>query len=485
MALNKNNFTENIKQSPRWRWFILATVSVGTFMATLDSSIVNVALPTISAQLHSDLSILQWVVTAYLLTISSLLPVFGRLADLLGRKKIYSTGFLVFTIGSGLCGFASNIWFLVGMRVLQALGASMLMSNAAAITTANFPPKERGRALGLTGTVVALGSLAGPAIGGILIGIAGWRSVFYINLPIGILGFIAAQIILPADTARSDKETFDFGGAVFFTMGMVSLLFAINNGQDWGWSSLPILAGLILGIVLLGLFFYSEARVDQPMIDLSLFKNRPFLIGNLSGLLSFISMFANTMLMPFYLQHILNYTPTQVGLLMTSFPLIMAVAAPISGHASDRIGPVALTTGGLAITAAGLFYLSSVTAVSPAWQIVPGPLLMGLGAGMFQSPNNSSVMSSVPRAKLGIAGGLNALVRNVGMVVGIAFSVTLFENRQAAALMGITNPNQTQLATAFVSSYHTVMLAGGVIAVIAAFISFNRKGYALADSGTK
>lgn len=446
-------------------------------MATLDGSIVNVALPTISGKLNASLSILQWVVIAYLLTVSSLLPVFGRIADLLGRRRVYSLGFLVFTLGSVFCGIASNIWFLIGMRVLQAIGASMLMANSAALIIANFPPKERGRALGLTGTVVALGSLTGPAVGGLLVGLLNWRSIFYINLPIGILGYLAAQNILPNDKPQHNNETFDFVGALFFTLGMISLLFAISNGQNWGWRSYPILGGILLGTLCLAFFFYTEVRVTNPMIDLSLFRIRPFFIGNITGLLSFVTMFANTILMPFYLQHVLNYSPTQVGLLMTSFPLMMAIIAPISGHASDRIGPIALTTSGLFITALGLFYLSTVTATSLFWQIIPGTLLMGMGAGLFQSPNNSSVMSAVPPRKLGVAGGINALVRNVGMVIGIAYSVSLFENREAMLLMGVNNPTAIQQANAFVSAYHTVMLTSMGIAIFAALLSLNRRGY--------
>lgn len=446
-------------------------------MATLDSSIVNVALPTISGQLQADLATLQWVVTAYLLTISSLLPVFGRIADLLGRRRVFSFGFLVFTLGSILCGLAPSIWVLIGMRILQAIGASMLMANSAALIIANFPPKERGRALGLTGTVVALGSLTGPALGGILVGLLDWRSIFYINLPIGILGYLAARIILPEDQAQQNNETFDFQGAFFFTTGMISLMFAISNGQSWGWSSFPILVGLVLGTLFLGLFFHTEMRVTNPMIDLSMFRIRSFFIGNITGLLSFVAMFANVMLMPFYLQHVLDYSPTQVGLVMTFFPLTMAIIAPLSGYASDRIGPVILTTSGLLVTALGFFYLSTMTTTSLFWHIVPGPLLMGLGAGLFQSPNNSSVMSSVPTNKLGVAGGISALVRNVGMVIGIAYSVSLFQNRETSLLAGVINPSQLQQVTAFVGAYHIVMLASMSIALIAALISLNRKGY--------
>ncbi|TGE38007.1 DHA2 family efflux MFS transporter permease subunit [Desulfosporosinus fructosivorans] len=465
---------ENIKNSPKYRWYVLATVAVGTFMATLDSSIVNVALPTISGQLNSNLSTLQWVVTAYLLTITSLLPVFGRLADLVGRKKVFAIGFLVFILGSALCGLAQNIWFLVGTRVFQAVGAAMLMSNSAAIITSIFPPKERGKALGLTGTVVALGSLTGPALGGILIGLAGWRSIFYINIPIGLIGFAAVLLILPMDVPSKEKESFDFLGALTFTFGMIFVLLGITNGEDWGWSSLPVLLSLVLGTALLVLFLLTERKVEHPMIDLSLFRNRPFLIGNLSGGLSFVAMFANTMILPFYLQGVLNYQPKQVGMILMIFPIVMALVAPISGHASDKFGPMVLTTSGLVITGLGLFYFSTLSATASFYHILPGSMLMGLGSGMFQSPNNSSVMSSVPPQKLGIAGGINSLVRNLGMVTGIAWSVALFE-----AMGGVTMPKSGQV-NAFMSAYHAVMLVGMVIAFVAAFISFNRKSYAKA-----
>ncbi len=462
---------DNIKDSPDYRWYIIGVVFIGTFMATLDSSIINVAMPTLRDKLGVKLPIAQWTITAYLLAISSLLPIFGRISDLFGRKNIYSIGFLIFIIGSALCGFSVDIWFLVIARVVQAIGASMLMSNSAAIITANFPQKERGRALGLIGTVVAFGSLTGPGLGGLLIAVAGWRWIFYINLPIGIIGYFLARLILPKDKPLKVNEGFDYIGALLFAVGMVSVIFAVDNGGKWGWLSTPILLGIIVGVILLIIFVIVERIVAHPMIDLSLFKNRPFFIGNLSGWLCFVAIFANNFLLSFYLQNVLKYSPLKMGLLFSVFPLVMAIVAPISGHLSDKYGPKLLTTSGLVICGIGLFYFSILSSSSQFFQIIPGSLLLGLGSGLFQSPNNSSVMSSVPKKKLGTAGSINSLVRNLGMVTGIAYSVSLF-----GALGGVEEPEANQVGT-FMSSYHVVMLVAMAIAFLAAIISLNRKNY--------
>lgn len=458
------------------RWWILANVSVGTFMAVLDGSIANVALPSISGSLHVPLHVVQWVVTAYLLTISALLPIVGKISDLFGKTRIYNLGFILFAIGSALCALAGNMPVLIGTRVLQAIGASFLMANSQAIVAQIFPATERGRAMGITGTMVSVGSLAGPAIGGVLIGSFGWPSIFWVNVPIGIVGFLAALKVLPKGSGVQKKEPFDYPGSVLFMAGMVALLYTVSNAQTWGWTSLASVAGLVGAAILLLLFYFRERLAKFPMLDLSLYRIRPFSMGTTAALLSFVSLFCTNIMMPFYMQNALHFSPQLTGYTMAAYPLTMAVVAPLSGWLSDRIGPMVLTTVGLFLNAIGFVSLNMLSLSAGVWLIALHMAVFGIGQGMFQSPNNASVMGSVPRSKLGIAGGLNALVRNVGMVLGIALSVSLFSYR-LQALTGTSEAYGTYATQpeAFMGALHTVFWAAAVVCLLGVGFSFVRK----------
>ncbi|MCL4534168.1 MAG: MFS transporter [Bacteroidetes bacterium] len=410
------------------KWWVLATVGVGVLMATLDASIVNIALPTILEDLNTNLLFVQWVLEAYLLAITVLLLPFGRLSDIVGRKRVYSAGFLIFVLGSGLSGFSRTAEELIAFRVLQAVGAAMILANGFAIVTAVFPPWQRGTALGSLGTVVAAGFALGPTVGGLLIDSLGWPWIFYVNVPIGIIGTTAAWVILNervlSGGRRQSPQRFDFAGAVLSVLALLALLMALTLGPEVGWiSPLVLLLGAAF-VLLTAAFFVVEARLEQPLVDLSLFRRRTFTAGNVAGIMAFLAISANAFLMPFYLQLVQGYSPLQAGLLLTPTALVLAVVAPISGWLSDRIGARILSSVGLAINGVALLLLGSLSVDASYTQVLYWLLLLGFGQGMFQAPNNSSVMGDVPRDRLGIGSGILSMVRNLGQVVGLAVSAS-------------------------------------------------------------
>jgi EmrB/QacA subfamily drug resistance transporter len=468
---------DKLKKLPYYRWLIFGVVASGTFMSTLTSSIVNVALPEIIVSLGSDLTTAQWVVSAYLLIITSLLPLAGRLGDICGRRIIYSVGFIGFVIGSLACGLARSIEMLIAARLVQAVGAAGLMANAPAIITSGFPLAERGKVLGMIGTVVALGTLTGPSLGGLLVESFSWHSIFFVNIPVGIIGYVGARLILPID-AGLREESIDYGGAALFTIGMSGFLLVLSHGMQWGWQAIAVRISIILSIAAFAMFIWHEKKVRHPMLDLTIFNNWPFLAGNLSGTLSFMALFANIILLPFFLHEVMALPPIKIGLVMSAFPLVMAIVAPFSGALSDRMGSLVLSTAGLSILGVGLYYTANLDAHTALWRIIAGQAGMGLGNGLFQSPNNNSVMSSVHPSKMGIAGGINALARSFGMVSGTAVAVSIFEYRRMASLHGIMTPNRAHEISSFMAGYHDALMVAACLAALGALISLNRKGHA-------
>lgn len=450
-------------------WKSLLAVASGTFMATLDASIVNVALPTVSADLHSPLTDVQWAITAYLLTISSLLTLFGRLGDNQGKGRIYGLGFLLFTAASIMCGSAPGIWWLVAARTLQGVGAAMIMANGPAILMVTFPGTTRGRALGSLGAVVALGTMTGPGLGGYLVGAFGWRAIFYVNIPVGILGYLLAKAYLPNERAKELRRIDPLASALF-ACGVASLLLALTRGHDFGWTSPVILGGFTISVASLSLFFRRDRHSLHPALDMDLLSYWPFLSGLLAASMAFMAMFSNILLMPFYLHEVLGLPPTRVGLILSAMPLAMGMVAPFSGYLSERINHALLTTAGLCVSAVALIHNAMLTTTSPIFAPVLGQALLGIGFGLFQSPNNNSIMSTAPMDKSGLAGGLLALMRNLGMVSGAAAAVTIFE--------GFRGPLVTDVslnAQHFMSGFRAALIFGAGVALTAAYLSFARK----------
>lgn len=407
------------------RNLILANACVITFMATLDGSVVNIALPTIAHNLRVGIQAVQWVVTAYLLAISSLLLVWGRLSDIHGRRRFFAAGLAVFTLGSLLCGLSNSIAALVASRVLQAVGASMAMALVQGIVTSAFPSAKRGKALGFIGAVVSIGSLIGPSVGGLLVAAAGWRSIFFVNVPIGVLGVVLTFMVMPESKAAGKKASFDAPGAVLMILAIAlffSGLLAFQQGiLPLGAAAAAVIAALALFLA----FLRVERRVD-PLVDGSLFKSRVFTIGVVTSAFSYVAMFSYTFFMPFYLQGPRGLSVLQAGALMSIYPVVTAVLAPVAGALSDRITYRPLTVAGLFINGVGLVLLATLGGQASLLATGAVVFILGVGGASFQSPNNSSVMGSVPRDRLGIAGSINSFFRNLGMVSGTTIAVSLF-----------------------------------------------------------
>ena len=404
----------------------MLAVGVGTFMSALDGSVVNTVLPIISHAFGSSVATIEWVVVIYLLVVSGLLLTFGRLGDLHGHKLIYCLGFLLFLTGSASCGLSYRVSMLVFFRAIQALGAAMLFANSPAILTLNFPVEQRGRALGLQATMTYLGLTLGPSLGGWLTEKLSWRAVFYMNLPVGLSALALSLRFIPRDTPLAQRKLFDFAGASLFMGGLVAVLLGLNKGHAWGWTSLPIVGLVLMAILLLLFFLLIENRIQNPILDLTLFRHRLFSTAAASAILNYICVYSIVFLMPFYLLRGRGLTPGQAGLLLTTQPLIMAIVAPLSGMMSDRIGSRLPTTLGMGILAIGLFSLSRLSPVSPLVRVAMALLLTGLGTGIFVSPNSSALLGASPNDQRGVAAGILATARLVGMVLGVGLAGAIF-----------------------------------------------------------
>lgn len=401
------------------KWYVMAAVAMGIFQATIDGSIVNIALPTIARELHVDFAMVQWVVLSYLLTVTTLMLSVGRLADMVGKKALYITGFITFTGGSVLCGLTPDITWLISFRVLQGLGAALVMALGAAIITEAFPPTERGQALGISGLMVSIGIVIGPTLGGLLIDLLSWRWIFFVNVPVGILGTLMVLRYVP-DMRPVGNQRFDFVGASALAICLLSFLLALTLGQRSGFEQRQ--PTLLLGnaIFALVLFILIEHSSQHPIIALELFQANLFTVNLISGFISFVLIAGCLFLMPFYLEHVSGYTTRQVGLLLATIPITLGIAAPISGWISDRTGPRPMTVLGLLVLLIGYYTCTTLNAQTTTGGYILRFLLIGLGTGIFQSPNNSAIMGTALQTQLGVVSGLLATMRTLGQMTGIA-----------------------------------------------------------------
>lgn len=469
---------------------ILLITCLGSMMAPLDSTIVSVSLPVMTADLHMSSESAIWIPTAYLVSLAVLLLTMGRLSDIRGRKSIFIAGFGIFVLGSLLCSLATDGAQIIGFRLLQGVGAACISATATAIITDTFPPKERGKALGINTMAVYIGLSLGPALGGLLTGIAGWRSIFWINIPIGIAVMLLAWRYVVDVGEMRRQERLDIPGVLLFSVGLTSLLITLTLGEQYGWTSVGIIALILLAIVtLVGFVVVEHRKGREAMLDTSLVTgNRLFAAANFSALLNYAAYFSISFMLSYYLQEILGYSILYTGFVLLIMPLAMAVLSPLSGWASDRIGSRFLASGGMAIIAVGLLYMSMLTTTSTVLFIGTGLLIIGIGMGLFSSPNTSAVMGSVERKRLGVASGTLSTMRFVGQAVSLAIMGAIIASVAGPdfiASLTVGTANSAVSADAFVRGMSEVFLVGAVIAAVGTVTSLARGKSQKSGSGSE
>src|SRR5438132_2227618 len=447
-------------QEQAYKWVVLFLVALGGFMTTLDSSIVNIALPAIAHTFGVGVSgAIEWIIIGYLIVIAAFLLTLGRLADMVGRKPIYEAGLVIFVLGSIFSGAAPSLALLIIARLLQGVGGAFIFAVNAAMITSAFPASERGRALGLNAVVVALGVSAGPTIGGLITQYLTWRWIFYVNVPIGALVFIIGMRMLTEPLQRN-KERFDPLGAVLFAIGLASMTLGFSFGQEWGWTSPGIISSLVVGVVALVAAVLVERRVPDPILNLSLLKNRVFASANISFLFCMLALFAPGFLLPFYFEELRGFPAVQAGLLLTPLSLTLAMMAPLKGSLADWFGSRLLAPLGLAIACFWLALLRQLNAHSSLWDIIWRLVVIGIGQGLFQSPNTRALMGAAPPDEQGVASGLLSTSRVIGQAMSVALAGTIFTAFGAAAAGVLLSAQGHNLSTSSVSDLQNTFLAG-------------------------
>jgi EmrB/QacA subfamily drug resistance transporter len=469
---NMTSVTRRSETGSGYKWMVLLVTTIGSFMAPFDGSIVTIAIPSIASSMMIGLETVVWISLAYLLVLTVLLINAGRLADLRGRKRTYILGFIIFTAGSFLCGLSVTGSQLVVFRALQGIGAAFVAANSPAIVTESFQSWERGKALGINAMAVYVGLTTGPVIGGVLVQSFGWRSIFYVNVPIGILVVSLASAKLKEKWVLSARERFDFAGAVTLSVALASLLVALTLGGTFGWYSFATLALLVVTVGAFLLFIYAESRLTRhPIFDLSLFtKNRLFAAANIAALLNYIAISGVTFMISIYLQNIQGLQPESAGLYLIAMSVAMALLSPPSGWLADRVGSRLLSTVGMIIVTAGLLLLSQLNTASPVGDIVMRLTFLGIGFGLFSSPNTRAVMSSVEGRKLGVASGTLSTMRATGQSVGLALATAVIATAIPPQLMlqlfiGLTTQSPIAAGDFVTGMSKVFLIAAGISAV--------------------
>lgn len=442
-----------------YKWQALAIVCIGIFMSTLDGSILNIANPVIARSLQVSIPKIQWIVTAYMLVITSSLLFFGHLGDKIGSERIFTLGFIIFAAGSFFCSIAGSLPFLICARIIQAFGASMMMSTGIGIVSNTFPPGERGKALGLTGSVVGIGNMAGPALGGLLVGHFNWNVIFWLNIPIGIVGFVLALKCFNRSIKGAKEQRYDIIGTILFALFTVALILSLVGSAGIRIWLLGISLVLLLG------FMGWERKTAFPLLDFSLLAVPKFVQGNVMGMAAYTSQTLVFFLLPFYMDGIMGLSPAQAGFLMAISPVMMMLFAPVAGFLSDRLGSSRLTATAFTLMIMAYVLISVADINSGPVPVAVGLVILGAGMACFGSPNSSSILGAVPAEKAGYSGGFISTVRNLSYCLGTAASAGIF-----TWLLNAQIP-RVSYVSAYINAAHFIFGLGAAMACTGLLIS--------------
>jgi EmrB/QacA subfamily drug resistance transporter len=448
------------------KWWTLAAVSIGLFMIMLDNTVVNVALPSMRSSLHMSLSELEWVVAGYALTFAAFMLTGGKLADFLGRRLVFVAGLAVFTAASLACGLAPSGGFLIGARVVQGLGGALMNPATLSIIAATFPPRERGKAIGIWAGVSAMALAIGPLVGGILTEHVNWNWIFFINVPVGILGILSAPLFIEETRDQSAVQRLDVPGLATSAIGLFSLTYAFIEANAHGWTSGRILGAFVVAAVSLVTFVVLELRQRVPMLDLSMFRNRTFSGANSAMLFVGLAMFGTFFYVSLYLQNVLKYSPVQTGASFLPMTLLIIALAPRMGALSDRFGSRWLVGAGMTLLAVMLFYYTQLGANETFWALLPGLLIGGAGMAMTMTPTTAAAMSAVAVDKAGVGSAVLNSARQVGGSLGIAVMGAIVASVTSSSLQAGDTPQ-----IAYLNGFHDALRVGALLCVAGAVVA--------------
>jgi len=471
-------FLTTRRHSPHYKWWVLSCTSLGMLLATINSGTLIIALPDLERELHTTLLQLVWVILVYMIVSTVLVLTAGRLSDLFGRKTAYVLGFLVFAVASLGAGFASSGTELIVWRVLQGIGGAFLFANAAALVTDAFPRRQLGLAMGTNTMVAAVGLVIGPVLGGALVAIA-WPWVFWFNVPFALAGSLWGLLVLEERSGRSEERGLDLVGVTTFVVGLTGLVLALSKGGLSGWTNSLVIGGLALAVVLLPIFVLVEHRGRAPMLDLGLFQDRLFSAASAAAFLNGLSRFALMFLFVFYFQGPQGQSPIMAGLELAPLAIGMLVASPLAGAYADRRGSRGLAALGMLVSAVGLAGMTMLQAHTAYSWSATWLLLVGIGSGMFNSPNTAAMMGAVPMHRRGVAAGARVMLQNTGAVISIAFVMAIVTAAVPKDVLfkifsGLTSGLSNAQLQPFISNMHLALWVLAGISLLGAVISLLR-----------